>query len=353
MVKSCILLSVWMLAVSAFALDITGLRTEDYRNPVGIDKSTIHFSWQLQSEQRSVMQTSYNIQIASDADFGNVVWESGTVNSDQSVYVEASGFTPSAQTRYYWRVTVSDNKGETATSTEKAYFETGLMRADAWNSTHWIKATTSPDGEDGGGLPVTDYEVEVKFNIKSLAAGLIFAASDHNNYYMWQVNTLTGSPRFRPHRWQNGGPALLSESNITSVSIKNGEQHTLKVKVTGGNVARTYIDGRLIDTRTGDFAYGDFGFREDYDNGNVPEQAYFDDFIVRSGDKELLEEHLQRPLAIKVVKNVKFLAVISPLEHPQVRYTFRQIQDTPEAVTAQVDVADGDTSMTAISFTCA
>ena len=69
--------------------------------------------------------------------------------------------------------------------------------------------------------------------------------------------------------------------------------------------------------------------------------------------KELLEEHLQRPLAIKAVKNVKFLAVVSPLEHPQVRYTFRQIQATPEAVTAQVDVADGDTSMTSISFTCA
>lgn len=69
--------------------------------------------------------------------------------------------------------------------------------------------------------------------------------------------------------------------------------------------------------------------------------------------KELLEEHLQRPLAIKAVKNVKFLSVVSPIEHSQVRYTFRQIQDTPEAVTAQVDVADGDTSMTAISFTCA
>lgn len=68
--------------------------------------------------------------------------------------------------------------------------------------------------------------------------------------------------------------------------------------------------------------------------------------------KELLEDRLQRQLAIKVVKNVKFLAVISPIEHPQVRYTFRQIQDTPEAVTAQVDVTDGDSSMTSISFTC-
>jgi 3-hydroxyacyl-[acyl-carrier-protein] dehydratase len=68
--------------------------------------------------------------------------------------------------------------------------------------------------------------------------------------------------------------------------------------------------------------------------------------------KELLEDCLQRQLAIKAMKNVKFLAVISPRQHPQVRYTFRQIQETPEAVTAQVEVTDGDTTMTAISFTC-
>ena len=117
-----LLLSFFMCMAAAwvFALDVTELRTEDYHNPVGIDKSVIHFSWQLQSEQRGVMQTSYNVQVASDASFGNIVWESGTVNSDQSVFVEAKGFTPAAETRYYWRVTVSDNKGGTATSSEKA-----------------------------------------------------------------------------------------------------------------------------------------------------------------------------------------------------------------------------------------
>ena len=290
MVKRLFFFLACLMALPAFALDVVNLRTEDYHNPVGIDKSSVHFSWQLQSEQRGVLQTNYNIQIASDAAFGNVVWESGVVNSDQSVDVEAKGFNPAAETRYYWRVTVSDNKGGTAISTEKAYFETGLMSADGWNGTHWIKATTNPQGTTGEET-IKDYEVEVKFNIKSLAAGLIFAASDHSNYYMWQVNTMTGSPRFRPHRWSGGNPACLSENAITRVSIKNGEQHTLTVKVTGANVARTYIDGKLIDTRTGDFAYGDFGFREDYDNGNVPEQAYFDDFIVKSGDKVLLEEH--------------------------------------------------------------
>ena len=274
---------------AAFALQVTGLRTEDYHNPVGIDKSVVHFSWQLQSEKRGVVQTSYNVQIATDAAFGNIVWETGNVGSDASVFVEANGFTPSAQTRYYWRVTVSDNKGERATSTEKAYFETGLMTAEAWSGTHWIKASTNAAGSDSEG-PITDYEVEVKFNVKQLAAGLIFAASDHSNYYMWQVNT-NGSVRFRPHRWSGDNPSLLSETAITRVSIHNGEQHSLTVKVTDAHTARTYIDGTLIDTRTGDFAFGNFGFREDFDNGNQPEQAYFDDFVVRSGDKVLLEEH--------------------------------------------------------------
>ena len=159
MVKRLFSLFVWVLATSAFALDVTNLRTEDYHNPVGLDKSVIHLSWQLKSNQRAVLQTAYSVQIARDAAFGNVVWESGTVSSDQSVGVEAKGFNPEAETRYYWRVTVSDNKGETATSTEKAYFETGLMKADAWSGTHWIKATDKEQGAEGEEL-ITNYEVE-------------------------------------------------------------------------------------------------------------------------------------------------------------------------------------------------
>ena len=281
----------FVATLSVYALDVNGLRTEDYHNPVGIDKSTVHFSWTLQSMQRGVVQTSYSLQVARDAAFGDVVWESGNVESDQSVNVEAKGFTPAAETRYYWRVTVTDNKGESAVSSEKAYFETGLGQVGekAWSGTQWIKVSSNASGEGEDAAPA-DYEVEVKFNVKQLAAGLIFAASDHSNYYMWQVNT-NGSVRFRPHRWSGGNPACLSENAITGVSIKNGEQHTLTIKVTEGKTARTYIDNKLIDTRTGDFAYGEFGFREDYDNGSQPEQAYFDDFKVTAAGKVLLEEN--------------------------------------------------------------
>ena len=68
--------------------------------------------------------------------------------------------------------------------------------------------------------------------------------------------------------------------------------------------------------------------------------------------KELLEDYLQRPLAIRSIKQVKFLAVISPRQHPQVRYTFGPLQASPLGLKTVVDVTAGDTHMAHISFTC-
>ena len=66
--------------------------------------------------------------------------------------------------------------------------------------------------------------------------------------------------------------------------------------------------------------------------------------------KELLEDHLQRPLAVSTVKNVKFLAVISPIAHPLVRYTIDRIQEVDDGVKAVVDVTVGEQLMTHISL---
>ena len=253
----------WAMVITAsFALEVNNLRTQAYVNPIGIDISTPSFSWMLSSTERGVTQVSYSIVVSTERDFSNVVWESGTVESSQSADVQATGFSPKARTRYYWQVTVTDNKGNAATSTERAYFEIGLKTVSAWNRAKWIKGTRTPKGGTSAAA-VKDYEVEVTFQVQQLAAGLIFAAKDHSNYYMWQVNTLTGSPRFRPHRWQNGGATCMSE-NPLGVDVRNGEVHTLRVEVRNAATATTYVDGKQVDSRTGDFAYGDFGFREDY-----------------------------------------------------------------------------------------
>ena len=133
--------SIIMLAVmqAAFALEVGNLKTQAYRNPIGIDVATPYFGWILASDERGVVQESYEIRVATDRDFQNVVWQSGKVCSSQSVDVLAQGFTTSPRTRYYWQVTVTDNKGDEATSTERAYFETGVGNDPVWSSARWIK----------------------------------------------------------------------------------------------------------------------------------------------------------------------------------------------------------------------
>ena len=330
MKKLLLPLCLLMIAISMQALEVKNLRTQATINPIGIDIQSPSLSWMLESNQRGVMQTSYSIRIATDAGFANVVWESGQVESDQSSDVQTS-FAPAARTRYYWQVSVTDNKGNTATSTEKAYFETGLMGADGWGATKWIKATKNPQGYVAP-EEIKNYEMSVEFDIRSVSAGVIFAAKDHNNYYMWQVNLEQSTPRLRPHQWAGGNPALLAEKNITGVTIHTGEKHVMKIVVTGGNKAVTYIDGVQVDSRTGDFAYGDFGFREDYASIG-DESAYFDDFVVTAGESTLLSEDFETEDVMftnGTVTNGRFLVVG--------RGTYAWQRDKSEKVRYDVDV---------------
>lgn len=70
--------------------------------------------------------------------------------------------------------------------------------------------------------------------------------------------------------------------------------------------------------------------------------------------KELLEDHLGRNLAIQIVKNVKFLNVISPSETPDISYTFEKIvtEDSDKTCKVQTQIFSDEISMAKLSFTC-
>lgn len=103
MKRFLLLATLWSAAASLFALEVNNLKTQAYTNPIGIDLTTPSFSWVLSSSERNVMQKSYSIRVSTERDFSDVVWESGTIESDQSADVQATGFTPQARTRYYWQ----------------------------------------------------------------------------------------------------------------------------------------------------------------------------------------------------------------------------------------------------------
>ena len=129
----------------AWALDVNNLRVMHLTNPPCVDE-TPSFSWQLQSDERGTVQTAYQIVVTSDAEGEEVVWDSGRQLSSQSVNVTGNmSLQPS--TRYYWRVTVEDNKGHEASSAESAYFDTGLLQS-GWDGARWIKASDLKPGEE-------------------------------------------------------------------------------------------------------------------------------------------------------------------------------------------------------------
>ena len=269
------------------------LRTEALKNPVGIDAENPAFSWTLEEGgARGVWQTAYQIRLYTDEDLSDEYWTSGKVDSQQQMDILYDGPALAPYTRYWWTVTVWDNHEGSATSTEEAYFETGLL-GEGWEGAIWIQATDTPlstdDSDEEETETITRWSVETDFEINNLSAGIIFAGASQSSYFMWQINTEYGYPLLRPHIWRGStvnDATCLAEIDLTDiVNVEVGTSCHLRIDV-DGDVAYTYIDGILVDTRTnpdgGNYEYGVFGFREDralYDYYNL-ESAYFDNFIV-------------------------------------------------------------------------
>ena len=247
------------------------------------------FQLKLESDERSVVQTSYRIVVTDGAPDGSVVWDSGVIESSESSNVPAAGINLQPSTRYYWTVTVKDNKGNEARSSEQAYFDTGLMNS-GWSGAKWIKATNAAYGTVVENIK--NYTVEFDFEIDHTAAGVCFGKTGEGSFYMWQFSTKDpNNPVFRPHVWNNGTPALITELPLKEkMDLKEGETYHLRIDVTNdGRHVTTYLNDVMVDERDGNFPYGDVGIRQDYgDHDMQPEIAYFDNVKVSSASDNVL-----------------------------------------------------------------
>jgi alpha-L-rhamnosidase len=135
-----------VLPMTAWAIQPSGveapnhLRCESLETPLGIDTPQPRFSWQLEDTRSGAKQTAYQIEVfshpvavgAAKAD----VWDSGRIDSDQSVAVPYRGPALEAEHRYYWRVQAWDKDGAAYPTSEMTWWETGLMQS-GW-AAKWI-----------------------------------------------------------------------------------------------------------------------------------------------------------------------------------------------------------------------
>lgn len=100
-------------------------------NPVGIS-DVPQFGWEIESDRRNVLQKWYQLQIAENREFSELIYDSGEVMSEQSAYIRPRDINLRPAFKYYVRVRVADKKEETAWS-EESYFVTSLL-SEPWKA---------------------------------------------------------------------------------------------------------------------------------------------------------------------------------------------------------------------------
>ncbi|MDR2679440.1 MAG: alpha-L-rhamnosidase N-terminal domain-containing protein, partial [Tannerella sp.] len=128
----------------------TELQCEYQTEPVGIDVSAPRFGWQAfdAKHTRGQAQTAYHILVASrrdklteaDAD----VWNSGKINSSQSVLTPFGGKKLQSGTAYFWKVRIYDKDDNPSEWSRPARFVTGILDPKEWNEAAWIRHPEAP-----------------------------------------------------------------------------------------------------------------------------------------------------------------------------------------------------------------
>lgn len=114
---------------------------ESVQAPISVASPHPRFSWQLPAESRHVIQSAYQIMVATDVDLIQKdqpdLWDSGRVHSNQSTHVAYEGHALASNTSYLWTVRVWNQAGEPICDMSTQTFSTTLLNPEDWHA-KWI-----------------------------------------------------------------------------------------------------------------------------------------------------------------------------------------------------------------------
>jgi alpha-L-rhamnosidase len=141
----CCFVAGFVSIVAAEPLIIKNLRCEYLKNPLGIDVLNPRLSWIIESAERGQMQKSYQVIVASTEE--NLVngmgdlWDSGKIDSDQSVHVVYKGKMLTSQMYCFWKVRIWDKENNVSKWSKPSIWSMGLLEPSDWIG-QWIGLDT-------------------------------------------------------------------------------------------------------------------------------------------------------------------------------------------------------------------
>ncbi len=202
------------------ALEVTRLTCEDRVNPLGTDIRHPRLSWRITGEGKDVLQTAYEIRVATSPEHlqskSRLLWTTGRVESDQSVYVPYEGPALKPGQRVWWQVRVWDNHGEHSPWSRPSWWESGLLWPGNWKAS-WIISTVKEDTDIS--QPAQMFRHEFTLDKKVIRARAYVTA--HGLYEMYLNGEKVGDQLFTPG-WTSYHKRLQYQVYDVTQQLKKG-----------------------------------------------------------------------------------------------------------------------------------
>lgn len=137
--------------IASASVEVTNLRCEYLKEPMGLDVANPRLSWQLLATRagaRGVRQTGYQILVASSGDLLQRdradLWDSGTVASNESVNITYEGKRLNSGAECFWKVRVKDEREHWSAWSRPVQWTMGLMQPSGWRG-QWIGSPDAPE----------------------------------------------------------------------------------------------------------------------------------------------------------------------------------------------------------------
>lgn len=216
------------------------LQCEYLANPVGIDVLQPRLSWQLVDARLGARQTAYQVLVASseatlESDQGDL-WDSGRIESDQSVHVTYAGKPLASHQQCHWKVRIWDQDGKPTEWSRPAKWSMGILSQAEWQA-NWLRYTkpfqrTVEPGSPAEELNLTDASwiwtdegnaavevpqgkrffrrtIELPSELRPRWAYLVIAADD--KFRLWLNGAKVSENAPEPNAWHRAYEVELTE----------------------------------------------------------------------------------------------------------------------------------------------
>lgn len=193
-------------------VSLSSVKVNYQHNPVGI-QSIEQIGWKLCSDQKNVLQLSYQLQLASDKDFHDLIYDSGITVSEASAHINGSFLNEKLVSagKYFLRVRVDTTAGQTDWA--YAEFVTALLTTAEWKA-RFITIEKEDDNAKSSGTCLRK-EIHIR---KPVRSALAFTTA-LGLYHFYLNGNRVGCDEFTPG-WTSYNKHLLYQTyDVTSLLL--------------------------------------------------------------------------------------------------------------------------------------